>query len=193
MGRPWILGLALPAAGLLGGLGSCSEPVHDQEVEALGPEQGGVPAGEHHRAGQPCLVCHGALGPSEHRFSVAGTVFFGPSKAVGQEGVEVLMVDAANTSPPPIRTNCVGNFFVRFEQWNPRYPVLVRVARGDKEQSMISHVGREGSCAGCHRLGPPDFDSPGHVFLVSKAEEGSTPIPEPSFCPVSPTPRRGAP
>ncbi len=45
--------------------GACGgDPVHDEEVAALGPEPGGGAPGPEHRPGQPCLVCHGGSGPA---------------------------------------------------------------------------------------------------------------------------------
>ncbi len=63
-----ILALAIVAAAL-GAAASCSDPVHDSEVAALGGETD-IPQGEYHRAGQPCGVCHGQEGPAYARFVV---------------------------------------------------------------------------------------------------------------------------
>ena len=52
-----------------------SNPVHDNEVAALGPEDPSVPPGPDHRPGQPCLVCHGGSGPASAQFAVGGTVY----------------------------------------------------------------------------------------------------------------------
>ena len=56
-------------------VGCFVDPVHDEQVAALGPEPAGESPGPLHRPGQPCLVCHGGLGPAHQSFSVAGTVF----------------------------------------------------------------------------------------------------------------------
>ena len=69
-----LLPLAVVAAAS-GGVLSCYDPVHDQEVAALGGEAPGVSPGPTHRPGQPCNVCHGGVGPANLRFSVAGTVY----------------------------------------------------------------------------------------------------------------------
>jgi hypothetical protein len=192
--RPWAKHLF--AGGVLAGAviaSACKEPVHDAQVRALGDEIDGVAPDQHHRAGQPCVVCHGDIGPAEQRFSVAGTVFFGPTKLVGQEGVEVLMVDSLGSSPNvPVVTNCVGNFFVTPEQWSPAFPILVKIKRGQQEQVMQSHISRDGSCASCHR-NEVDIDSAGPVYLVNANDEKAQEAPRSANCPVNPdiTPRRG--
>ena len=49
--------------------------------------------------------------------------------------------------------------------WTPRYPLQVRIARGDVVAEMESLVWREGSCAGCHALAGPAADREPRVFL----------------------------
>jgi hypothetical protein len=156
------------------------DPVHQDAVAALGKESSSIPRGPYHRAGQPCTVCHGLEGPASTQFVIAGTVFAGPDRAVGIGGAEVLMVDSLGSSPPPgsVVTNCVGNFYVTFDTWNPAFPIRVAVASGQSAQQMIGHISRQGSCAFCHK-DPRGIDSPGHVYV------NVTPPSNPS-CPVSP-------
>jgi hypothetical protein len=159
--------------------GACAEPVHDQQVKALGDDPRGVPDGEFHRAGQPCLTCHGFFGPASSRFAVGGTVFAGPQRRVGANQVLVELIDSTgSTRSAP--TDCVGNFFVRAEDWDPAFPILVAL-RGDHFQPMSTQIAREGSCSQCHS-DPPTFDSPGHVRLNDT--EPTTPTP--TDCPYSP-------
>jgi hypothetical protein len=163
-----------------------ADPVLSQTVKNLGPEVPGIPKGQYHRAGQPCLACHVEGGSTSPAFSVAGTIFYGPVNAVGVEGAEVRIVDANGSSPPTdaVITNCVGNFFVRKKDWNPQFPLKVTVGKsGFPDAPMVSLIGRDGSCATCHRFGKA-LDSVGHVYLVSEAKEkeGYTP----PRCPVSP-------
>jgi len=165
-------------------MGSCADPVHDLQVKALGGEKDGVPTGEYHRAGQPCLVCHGGLGPASSEFLVAGTVFHGKYKPVGELGVAIELVDANGSRPARILTNCVGNFSITAADWAqpaPSYPLLVAIRKPNSNdvQVMNSHIGREGSCNACHR-DPISFDTPGHIFLYN--DENATP----ADCPVSP-------
>src|SRR5262252_5541870 len=102
--------------------GSCAEPVHDLQVKALGDDPQGIPDNEFHRAGQPCLTCHGFFGPATQRFAVAGTVFSGPDKGIGADQVTVELVDSEG-SQRTVPTNCVGNFFIKAEDWDPGFPL----------------------------------------------------------------------
>ena len=45
---------------------SCAEPVHDQQVKALGDDPQGIPDNEFHRAGQPCRKCGTAIVNRRH-------------------------------------------------------------------------------------------------------------------------------
>jgi hypothetical protein len=160
---------------------SClGDPVHDDAVAALGAEIPSVPAGELHRAGQPCVECHQSGGPASSAFSVAGTVFNGPTDGLGLENVQVRMVDAAG-SQRVVSTNCVGNFFIRQSDWDPAFPIKVGIGLGDVEQVMKGIIGRHGGCASCHQA-PAGQASPGPVFL-NAADSTETP---PSCNGVSP-------
>lgn len=171
---------AVLAFGAVGASSSCADPVHDIQVKALGGEAPNVPVGEYHRAGQPCTTCHGQYGPASTQFAIAGTVFHGPEKAIGEEGVRVELVDATG-SQRNATTNCVGNFAIPTSDWNPAFPVLVQIRKGTQLRAMQSHIGREGSCSQCHK-DPPSFDSPGHISLVANEDNA----PPPQDCPVSP-------
>lgn len=161
---------------------SCGEPVHDLQVKALGGESPQIPTSEFHRAGQPCNTCHGGLGPASRVFSISGTIFNNPETAVGEDSVEIELVDALGYKPPgKVLTNCVGNFFVEPSVWDPAYPVLVWIRKGDQLTKMVSHIGREASCSQCHK-DPQSFDSPGHVRLFPV----QTATPKVDNCPTSP-------
>jgi hypothetical protein len=174
--------LALAGAAAL----ACSDPVHDGAVAAQGKETTGVPVGELHRAGQVCVVCHEEHGPASGSvFTVAGTIFAGPDKLVGVDAAEVEMTDSSGNSKYTAHTNCVGNFFVRPEQWNPHFPILVRVAKGSAHRSMRSVIGREPSCTACHVTVITDenqFGSMPHVYLFA----GDDPSGLAKDCPVGP-------
>lgn len=161
-------------------IGSCADPVHDLQVKALGGEAPNVPTGEYHRAGQPCTTCHGQYGPASSQFAIGGTIFHGPDKAIGEEGVRVEMVDATGSQRNTI-TNCVGNFYIPTSDWDPAFPVLVMIRKDQTTRTMQSHIGREASCNQCHK-DPPSFDSPGHISLVPNEDNA----PPPQDCPVSP-------
>lgn len=140
------------------------DPVHSNEVDALGGEAPGVRPGQLHRPGQPCLLCHdGKIGdPGE--FSVAGTVFLDAYDTTPASGVNVFMTGADGTTYEA-RTNAAGNFYVTPRQWVPAYPMLVHIESGTTIE-MKTHVGREGSCNGCH-FDPAGPDSPGHVYATA--------------------------
>jgi hypothetical protein len=180
MKRPSQVAIAsIIIAALTALLGSCGDPVHDGQVAALGGEAPGVPQGEFHRAGQPCGVCHGPDGPASLAFTLAGTVFAQQfPQAVGVDVAQVLFVDD-NQAHFNVNTNCVGNFFITANDWNPAFPVKAGVSVGGPPLLMQSHISREVSCANCHR-DPPGLDSPGHIYTLS------TPNPMNPSCPVSP-------
>jgi hypothetical protein len=160
--------------------GSCGDdPTHDAQVAALGDELPDVPVGPYHRAGQPCTVCHGGLGPANTVFSMAGTVFSSKSSHVGADKVQIRMVDANRSSPTEvIVTNCVGNFFVTPDVWSPAFPVGVGITSGTMTDQMFTQISRAGSCAECH-TDPPSVDGVGHVYIdvsVNPNEERKCPV-----------------
>ncbi len=144
--------------------GSC-DPVHDDAVAALGGEAQGVPPGPLHRPGQPCLLCHDGAPGDPPAFSLAGTVFlYANSIEQAANGATVTLEDKDGTTATAT-TNAAGNFFLTPTAYSPEYPVHVKsVARGNVSILMHSHVGGNGSCAGCH-VDPEAPDSPGHVYL----------------------------
>jgi hypothetical protein len=156
---------------------SCYDPVHDQEVAALGPEAPGVPQGPTHRPGQPCNVCHGGIGPANLRFSVAGTVYLyalgsPPPAAVN---AQVQLEDVTGRSWHST-TNSAGNFYVLQSDWAPNYPMSVPAvidSTGKINQLMGTLDNREGSCAACH-TSTPGPDSAGPVYLNAGAAPGGS-------------------
>ena len=150
--------LALPVAAL----GGCSDPVVGDAIAALGPEIEGVPEGPLHRPGQPCNLCHD--GGEARVFALAGTVFATSDSLVAAPANEVRLVDSLGATFTAT-TNCAGNFFVLPEDFFPKYPVWVTVARGEAEIEMESPIGGEGACASCHEdpVGP---GAVGHVYGI---------------------------
>jgi hypothetical protein len=177
-------------------LASCSDPVRDGRLKALGEEAQNVPVGEFHRAGQSCVLCHTKDGPASGTvFSIAGTIFAQPGPATGVDGVTIAFTDSGG-SQFTTKTNCVGNFFVKPAEWDPAFPVLVRIYKGDRSKTMQGQIGRERSCAFCHKDPPtqlpeqyrntvldPQFSSVGHIYLLSAADPPPAPAPG---CPVNP-------
>lgn len=154
---------------------SCADPVLSDAVDAQGAETSGISKGEFHRAGQPCVTCHQEGGPaSSFPFTVAGTIFAQPKRQVGVEGVDVRMTDADGTTHTA-KTNCVGNFMVTANQWSPKFPILVEVAKNNVRRSMRSAIGRDSSCAGCHaselQVADP-LAQVGHIYLFAGDEPG---------------------
>ncbi len=177
--------IGLVSSLVLAGIGACGDPVYDAQIKALGDEQPNVPRGEFHRAGQPCELCHSSGGPaSSSPFSVAGTVFAQQASAIGVDGVTVAMTDTTGSSFVT-KTNCVGNFFVGAGQWDPAFPILARIVKDSHSRTMQGQIGRERSCANCHKDPFSSYErlsSVGHVYLYSPDDV----VPTPPTCPVNP-------
>jgi len=166
--HPFIIGLvALLLAQVLVG---CSvvedvlDPVHARQVAALGGDPSGQRNGPTHRPGQPCLVCHGGLGPGGPDLSVGGTIYESMADTRGLNGAVVKLTDAQNNIRE-LTTNRTGNFLVDAGAWQPVYPMSVSVSYGGVSIDMKTRVGRDGSCADCH-TDPPGAASAGHIYLV---------------------------
>jgi hypothetical protein len=153
------------ALGLVAGiaLAACVDETHDLQVQALGGEAPGVPHGPLHRPGQPCLVCHGEAGPASHKFVMAGTVDAVQGQGAPASGVQVVIEDV-NGAFRAATTNEVGNFYITTAEWSPTLPAQVQISKGQSTQQMLSHIGRDGSCADCH-MQTPGPTSPGPVYL----------------------------
>ena len=141
---------AAVAVGLLG-LAACVDVVHEDQVQALGGEQPGVPPGPLHRPGQPCLVCHGGSGPASTQFSLAGTITLTQGQPDPASGAQVTLEDISG-NVVTFTTNQAGNFFVPLQSYAPQYPLQVNgVMLGmNPAPPMSTHISREGSCCGCH-------------------------------------------
>lgn len=144
---------------------ACVDETHDEQLQSLGGEAPGVPPGPLHRPGQPCLICHGNQGPASTRFTVAGTVYAVQGQPAPAVGAQVVMEDINGTYFTST-TNQAGNFYITPSDWVPTYPTQMSVSQGKTSQQMLTHVGRDGSCAGCH-LDPPGLRSPGPVYVVA--------------------------
>ena len=155
---------ALLAIAVGAGAGCTVDPVHSDAVDALGPESARVRPGPDHRPGQPCLTCHGSSGPARPEFSVAGTVFKVKGSTDPLEGAHVELTDADNRTYATV-TNAAGNFYIGIDRWVPHYPMHVKLTYGGATQEMTTHVGRDGSCAGCHH-DPEGTASPGGVYFA---------------------------
>jgi hypothetical protein len=163
------------AFALCGSLAACADPVRSADIDALGGETPGVPAGPLHRAGQPCVLCHDGDGPGEAVFSFGGTVYEDQMHTRPASDVIVHFIDAKKRVHDTA-TNCAGNFFVMQAAYKPEFPVFVRLQYGTAivpgkppepltPVDMKTPIYRDGSCATCH-VDPPGQDSTGHVFLA---------------------------
>lgn len=166
-------------------LGACSDPVPDGQIKALGDENPNIPVGQYHRAGQPCVTCHNPNGPaSSVPFTIAGTVFATKADPTGVENAYVGLTDTTGSSYLT-KTNCVGNFFVSKSEWDPAFPIFVRVYKDSASRTMQGQIGRERSCAYCHkdpRGVITKLSSVGHIYLYGDG----TSVPAPQNCPVNP-------
>jgi hypothetical protein len=161
---------AFAFASALGLLFSC-DPVHDHAIDDLGPEAPGVRKGELHRPGQPCITCHdGAIG-SPPQFTVAGTIYQNENDSTAMEGAVLTFKDQHGISSAHPTTNKAGNFYVTPSQFVPTYPMIVSVVSGSDKVEMVTLVGRDGSCADCHK-DPAGPTSAGHIFVET---DGGTP------------------
>jgi hypothetical protein len=145
---------------------SCGDPVHEEEVAALGEDPTGQPNGPTHRAGEPCLTCHGGQGPAHAQFSIAGTLYGTKGMTDAVSGAEVHLEDATNKIVK-LTSNSVGNFYVDLSDYAPTYPINNICIHGPSadSQTMFTHIMRQGSCAGCH-FGTPGPATPGPVFIT---------------------------
>jgi hypothetical protein len=165
---------ALVAFALYGGLvveTSCqvvidiADPVHSDQITAVGSDPSGERPGPTHRPGQPCLVCHGSDGPNNPELSVAGTVYRSQVGTIALQGAVVTLTDAQGRMQQ-LDTNRTGNLLVQASAWQPVYPMRVAVSYAGVNVEMKTEVGREGSCAACH-TDPAGPASAGHIYLVA--------------------------
>lgn len=179
-----LLGLAVAAGIGLVGVACKLDPVRDDLVGNLGPDDQ-FPESEFHRPGQPCLACHDKPGGASPELILGGTIFADPDGQVPVEGAFVRVIDSKGNRPRCFVTNCNGNFMVRPDEWDDMtYPLLVSVEKqGAPPRTMNSHIGREGSCAGCHK-NYKGFDSPGFIRIFETVDDArAAGFREPPTCP----------
>ena len=151
---------------------ACADPVNDAIVASLGPEDPSVPKGELHRPGQPCLACHG-------NFSIGGTIY-NEDRVTPFSGATVTLIDAVG-SQTVATTNSAGNFYVRKSEWTPTFPIGAYMASDgtnvigvtvtgtdpNNVAQMVTHIGRDGSCASCHFGAAASTTSPGPIYITT--------------------------
>jgi hypothetical protein len=164
--RSWLVALGTSVIALV----SCGSPVHDNERASLGPEDPNVHTGPLHRPGQPCLTCHGSLGPNSPEFSLAGTVFKSIDDKTGVAGAIVTFTTLDNDQVA-VQTNAAGNFYIQKSKWDPNFPLHVSVSYpGIPDAIMASRIGRDGSCGDCHG-DPASPQTVGHIYLVANSAD----------------------
>lgn len=180
---------------------ACSDPVRSNAIDKLGGEQPGVPAGPLHRPGQPCVLCHDGSGPGNIVLAFGGTVYQKQDTSTPMVGAIVHFRDSVGAEYRTA-TNCAGNFFIVDGDYNPTWPVFVKVEYAltvvtpagpqtvvlnprmtspiyNTDGSTVAGL-RDRSCANCHS-DPPSPTSEGHVYL---APQGGASIPFPQVsCP----------
>lgn len=153
------------ACAITGCLGTTPQ---EAEADRIGDDP---PHGPEHNPGNDCLVCH--------TFAIAGTVYLRATDAQGVGGARVTMTDARDRTFGAV-TNRAGNFIVERGsggegftiddegttelEFDPAFPVRVRVSMGDLQQEMLTSIHRHGGCNDCHRR-EPGADSVGRVYL----------------------------
>lgn len=145
---------------------ACYDPVHADEVAALGPETPGIPEGPTHRAGQRCTTCHGEVGPGEPEFSISGTVYRLRGKPEPLVDGKVTVTDATGKTIE-LTTNSVGNFYIERRNFDPVYPLKTFVQGEGNFARMTTTIGRDPGCATCHR-GTGDPQHVEAIFLKDK-------------------------
>lgn len=164
----WLCYMALAST-----LSGCGDPVIDEPMAALGPEDPAVQPGPLHRPGQPCVLCHSKAG-GESVLSLAGTVYVDAMNKTPIDDVNVLIVDSQNRKWTA-KTNCAGNFMVRDSEFKPDFPVWLGLRRGSVERTMNTPVYREGSCSACHQ-GQKSPSSAGQVYLIEDPANEPAPV-----------------
>ena len=184
------IGLVLALAPLAA---ACANPAVDARIEELGEEPNpDLTDFQYHRAGQPCVLCHGEYEEEEPIMSVGGTIFQTRQKRIPVDGAVVRVWDSSGEAARTTTTNCVGNFWFPKEEWDPLFPLHVEVeytvlVDGNptkKIQPMAGRIGRDGSCAACHADSKPTQGTPGRVFCTADETAAFPSIP--ADCPIQP-------
>jgi hypothetical protein len=167
--------LTIVAAALFGSVASCwNDPAYDRVLDEL-PEETGEPSALH-RPGQPCVACHASYEGAEPALAVGGTIYTSVDGGgvAPLAGVLVVVSDSAGAQRKAC-SNGAGNFHILADNWaDVAFPLTVHA--GDR--TMRSLIGRDGSCASCHKLpGPTSLDpitgagrdSPGVILVDPSA------------------------
>ncbi len=173
---------------------SCSDPLRDGKIEALGDEDAGFALNEIHRPGQPCVTCHSLYEGAKPLMSVAGTLFTDPTRPDPDEkGLQLVpqhtirLIDSEGTIIEK-ETNRCGNFFATIEEFDPAYPVRAELYGPGPDDTLVpidvmaSRIGRDGSCGTCHAH-PATSQSPGVMFVPDGRLSPDVELPSGKDCP----------
>ena len=94
---------------------------------------------------------------------MGGTVYLNQGEDTAAQGA-IVHVTSSNGETHDLVSNSVGNFYMSSQEFIPTYPLVITVEGDGVTQKMSTHVGRDGSCAGCH-VDPQGPTSPGRVYL----------------------------
>lgn len=158
----------------------CESPIQDHLIEAQGPEVDGLEEGSLHRYGQDCFACHDGYGPGPE-MAFAGTLFATPEDDIPVEAATITVTDATGDSRATV-SNCAGNFYILRESWDPVYPLRAEIecilptedvdAVPERRRNvMATRINRNGGCASCHQMGPPNADSVGQLYCMPEQPE----------------------
>jgi hypothetical protein len=78
----------------------------------------------------------------------------------------VILTDGTGESRPFL-TNAAGNFFVKRSEWDFAFPLKTAVESNGARREMTTVVGRDASCATCHRDKGDSTHMPG-IFVRDK-------------------------
>lgn len=145
-----VVALALAAFGA----SACRyDPVPQQVIDDLGDEPG--EPGPNHRPGSPCLACHSTY-EGATPFAIGGTVYSQDNGALTPEKDVLVVVTDTKGDTRNACSNAAGNFYILKADWpDITFPLSVTTSG----TLMRSLIGREGSCAFCHKL-PEEGSSP---------------------------------
>lgn len=173
-------------------LASCSDPLRDGKIEALGDEDPNFPPSEIHRPGQPCVACHSEYEGAKPNISIGGTLFTDPEREDGEMQLvpnhTIRIIDSQGKILDRTTNRC-GNFFWTKEEFDPAYPVRAELYGPGPDDTLVpinvmsSRIGRDGSCGACHS-NPASTLSPGVVFVPDGRLSPDVDLPDATSCPT---------
>jgi hypothetical protein len=96
---------------------------------------------------------------------IAGTIYATPDTVIPVSGAIVTLTDSLGDVKTAKASNCIGNFFISADDWQPAFPLRAEVTcpiplpGGDhvnRRIVMSTRISRDGSCSHCHEYTGPD-------------------------------------